>query len=71
MRLHLTSKGAKKLVVAHFKSVVENPTKALKVVDSAVRDIRKNDFSTILGLVEHETTVRAMMRNRKGKVTWF
>lgn len=71
MRLHLTSQGKKKLVVAHFKSVLENTTKALNVVESSVRDVSRNDFSTVMGMVEGEDAVRGMIRSKQGKISWF
>lgn len=70
-RLHLTSKGPKKLIAAHYKTVMENNTKALKLVESSVRDVLRKDFSTIIGLVENESGVRNMIRSRRNKITWF
>jgi hypothetical protein len=70
-RLHLTSKGPKKLVIAHFKNVVENHTKTMKVVEAAVQDMQKGDYSTTISpLVEDELTVRDMKRHQK-LITWF
>lgn len=71
LRLYLTSRGDAKLVIAHFKSVCENNTKALNVVETAVRDLQNNDYSTLLGLVEDEASVRSMMYNKLDKITWF
>lgn len=70
-RLHLTSKGPKKLVVAHFRSVAADYTKAMKVVENAVIDIRRDDYSTIIGMVENEQSVRNMILSKLGKINWF
>jgi len=70
-RLHLTSKGPKKLVLAHFRHVLENSTKALKIVESSVRDIQEGDYSTVFGMVEDKASVRSMMINSKHNITWF
>ena len=70
-RLHLASKGPKKLVIAHFRSVLENNTKALKIVESSIRNIEVGDYSTVFGMVEDERCVRAMMRSSKNNITWF
>lgn len=71
MRLHLTSKSDKKLVIAHFKSVVENNTKALNVVRKAVNEVENKDFSTIMGMVENEDVVRSMIWSKRNSITWF
>jgi hypothetical protein len=70
-RLHLTSRGPKKLVVAHFRSVMENANKALRVVESSVRDIQKKDYSTVMGLVESELSIRNMIRAARNRISWF
>ena len=70
-RLHLTSKGPKKLVLAHFRNILENNTKALRVMESAIRDMSQRDYSTTLSpLLEDKDTVRDMRRNNK-LVKWF
>lgn len=45
-------KDNKKLVMAHYKSVVEDHNTALSLVKQAVSDIENGDFSDIAGLVQ-------------------
>jgi hypothetical protein len=71
MRLHLTSKGPKKLVIAHYRSVLEDNTKALEIAEAAIRDVGDGDYSTILGMVEDENAIRNMMWAKKDTITWF
>ena len=70
-RLHLTSRGPKKIVVAHFRNVIENTTKALKVVEGSVRDIKMGDYSTVMGLVESELGIRNMINAARDRISWF
>jgi len=71
MRLHLTSRGPKKLVIAHYRNVVEDNTKALKLAETAIRDVGEGDYSTIVGMAENEQAVRNMMWAKRDKITWF
>jgi len=74
LRLHLTSKGPKKLVLAHFRSVLENGTKAIKIAESAIRSIERKDYSTMFGVVEDVDAVRALIRQRRNhmfQINWF
>lgn len=70
-RLQLTSRGPKKLVVAHFKNVLENNTAALRVVERAVSEVEDGDFSTILGMIENEAAVRKLIWSKRKEITWF
>ena len=69
-RLHLASRGPKKLVAAHFLNVLEDNTKALSVVERAVSEMEKGDFSTMLGMVD-EVGTRNMIYNARHRITWF
>jgi len=69
-RLHLASRGPKKLVAAHFLNVLEDNTKALSVVERAVREIEKGDFSTMLGMVD-EVGTRNVIYKARHRITWF
>jgi len=70
-RLHLTTRGSKKLVAADYLTVNENNTKALKVVESAVHGVEEGDFSTMIGPVADESAVKNIMRGRRHEISWF
>jgi hypothetical protein len=53
-RLELTCFGPKKVVLAHYKSVFENPEKALGVVRQAIGEMRDGNFEYVYGLVQDE-----------------
>lgn len=52
-RLELTSFGPKKIVIAHYKNVVDNPQLALKVLEQAVEELESGNYEDIIGLVEN------------------
>ncbi len=70
-RLQLTSRGPKKLVVAHFLNVLDNNTKALRVVEAAISEMEKGDYSTMIGLPQDESAVRSMIRSARNRISWF
>ena len=70
-RLHLTSFAPKKLILAHFRNVLENNTKALRVMETAIREIQSGDYSTMISpVVEDEIAVRELRRKNK-YIKWF
>ena len=70
-RLHLTTKGNKKLILSHYRKVLENPDKALEVCKKAILDVKSNDFSTIMGLVDSEAAIQGTIRSKFSKINWF
>lgn len=58
MRLNLITRGHRKLVVSHYKSVNENNTAALKLVHEAIEEIENNNYEDIIGLVENKDYVK-------------
>jgi hypothetical protein len=62
IRLELCSKGPKKLVVSHFKNVEVNPDGGLALVQQAIEEMRKNNYSDIIGLVEDKNLVKLMQQ---------
>jgi hypothetical protein len=51
-RLELTTFGPKKVVVSHYKSVLENPSKALDLVNQAIIEMNNQNWEDLIGLVE-------------------
>jgi len=68
-RLGLCTKGdKKKLVMAHFRSVLENQSKALRSLPEIISEVEHDDFSTRIGLVKNEAFVRWMIESNKKRV---
>lgn len=53
-RLELCSFGPKKVVLAHYKNVLENQPEALSVFGKAVDEMQAGNWEDMLGLVEDE-----------------
>lgn len=53
-RLALTSFGPKKVVLAHYKNVVENPDRGLELVRQAVMEMQAGDYNDVFGMVQDE-----------------
>ncbi len=53
-RLELASFGPKKVVMAHYKNVVEDPDRALELVKQAAEELKDGNEEDILGMVEDE-----------------
>jgi ADP-heptose:LPS heptosyltransferase len=51
-RLELTSFGPKKVVLAHYMSVMDKPDEALELANRAIREMREGNYEEILGMVE-------------------
>ena len=51
-RLELSTFGLKKIVISHYKSVVENHSAALDLVIQAIDEMKKNNWEDLIGLVE-------------------
>ncbi len=65
IRMSLCSRGPKKLVLAHYKSVVEDQDTALAHVSQAVAEMEAGDYRDIIGLVESEQAIEQL---RQGNV---
>lgn len=70
-RLELTSKGPKKLVVAHYLSVMENQDRAINVAERAMKEIDQKNYSTMMGVVENENVVNELIYNNRKRIYWF
>lgn len=51
-RLELTTFGPKKIVISHYKNVVENQEKCLALVEQAINEMNEGNWDDILGLVQ-------------------
>lgn len=60
-----TDYNKKKLVIAHYFSVVEEPDRALGVLAQAIDEMNQDNWDDILGLVEDEKTVNEMLKKQK------
>lgn len=68
-RLELCSFGPKKIVVAHYKNVVEDPDKALALVERAIAEMKDGNYEEIIGMVEDEWFTEIMQREHKEMLT--
>ena len=53
-RLELMTFGKKKIVIAHYLSVLEQQDEALKIVDEAITEMNQDNWQDKLGFVESE-----------------
>jgi hypothetical protein len=53
-RMYLCTRGPKKLVLAHYKTVVENQDAALALAAQAITAVEQGDYSDIIGLCEQD-----------------
>lgn len=51
-RLELTTFGPKKVVLSHFRSVLENQDKGLNLVRKAIEEMNQGNWNDLIGLVE-------------------
>lgn len=56
-RMSLCTRGPKKLVLAHYKNVVENQDAGLDLVFKAVSEMERGNYDNLVGLVENEAVV--------------
>ena len=68
-RLELASFGPKKLCISHFNTVCENPDGALELVEECVEQMKNNDFSDVIGLVENKDGVKLLRDEYYDKLT--
>lgn len=60
MRMNLCTKGDKKVVISHFRSIFEDNTAGLSLVKQAVKEMADGNFQDIIGLVENQDLVQLM-----------
>lgn len=60
IRLNLCTKGEKKLVIAHFKSLYEDQSVALNLIERAVKEIELKNYKDIIGDVEDIKAIEFM-----------
>jgi hypothetical protein len=60
-----TDYNKKKLVLAHYFSVVENHELALDVLKKAIKEMNEDNWEDILGLVEDQGIVSEMVQKQK------
>ncbi len=68
MRLHLTTRGKRKLVISHFWNVYNDNDGGLKLVEQAVDEMRNNNWNDIIGLVESEKIVEELRTDNMVRV---
>lgn len=66
MRIALTTEeNKKKLVLAHYLNVLDDHDGTIKLVDRAVKEIHKNNWKDIVGMVENAEIVESMLTKRQ------
>jgi predicted Zn-ribbon and HTH transcriptional regulator len=61
-RLELTTFGKKKIVISHFKSVLENQSEGLNLVKKAIDEMNNDNWEDLIGLVEDEDFSRVLQK---------
>lgn len=60
-----TNLDKRKLVVSQYPSVVENPEKALAIVEQAIKEMQNDNWEDIIGLVEQPEIVKSILQRQK------
>lgn len=60
-----TDENRKKLVLSHYLNTLNNPDKAIKIVEQAIYEINNNNWNDMVDLVEDSALVRKMLEKRK------
>jgi len=68
-RLELCSFGPKKIVLAHYHSVVEDNDTALELVERAVGEMKENNYDEIIGMVEDKWFTKIIQDEHKEMLT--
>lgn len=64
-RLDLTSFGPKKIVLAHYKSVLDDPEKALETAYQAIKEMQIGNYDYMFGMVQDEWFTNILMEENK------
>jgi hypothetical protein len=67
-RMNLCTKGEKKLVLAHYLSVMENPRLALDTVRQAVLEVEEGNYSDMIGLVENKEYTSIVQKGNQKRI---
>lgn len=71
MRIALTTEeNKKKLVISHYLNVLNDHDGAIGLVDRAVKEIGKNNWKDIVGMVEDREVVETMLAKRQQWGVW-
>lgn len=68
-RLELASFGPKKVVLAHYRSVLAGQDEALELVGRAVEEMRQGNYEEILGMVEDQQFSAQLQEEHKEMLT--
>jgi len=68
-RLELTSFGPKKVVLAHYMSVLQQQDLALDLVDRAISEMRQDNYEEILGMVEDQQFAAQLQEEHREMLT--
>ena len=68
-RLELTTFGEKKVVFAHYTSVLAEQDKALEIVDKAIDEMNEGNYEEILGMVEDQQFAAQLQEEHKEMLT--
>jgi hypothetical protein len=67
-RLSLCTRGRRKVVLSHYRSVLEDQAGGLDLTERAIRELEAGDDSEIIGMVEDVETIRQMQQNNAKRV---
>ncbi len=67
-RMNLCSRSLYKLVISHYRSVLENQTFGLKLVKKAIREMENNDYNDMIGLVEDVDVVKKIRQDNLKRI---
>lgn len=68
-RLELTSFGPKKIVLAHYMSMLNQQEKGLKLVEKAICEMKDGNYEEMLGMVEDEQFAAQLQEEHKEMLT--
>ena len=68
-RLELTSFGPKKVVLAHYTSVLQQQDEALKIVDRAISEMNEGNYDEMLGMVEDQQFAAQLQEEHREMLT--
>lgn len=68
-RLELASFGPKKVVLAHYMSVLAEQDKALDLVDKAIGEMKEGNYEEMLGMVEDQQFAAQLQQEHREMLT--
>lgn len=57
-----------KIIISHFVNIRNNHDEAMKIVSKAIKEVQQDNYKEMIGLVEEEAVVRAMIVSNQKRV---